>query len=225
MATTKKTCGKEKALSKGDNMLQNFYPGILNPSEVIGGAIAIYENAWPDSDKLIPLIEEQAADPYSNMSWNRAETVGQGIYQNARTNLHMGITYSAECGNVFAQSLHNQFYMTILAATSSYCPYFGISELYPEGYGLLRYENSQEYKGHSDGNASSGRCVSVLCYLNEDYIGGELEFEHFRVKIKPEKGMLILFPSNYPYKHIAHPVTEGIKYAMVTWMHDSPIRK
>jgi hypothetical protein len=32
--------------------------------------------------------------------------------------------------------------------------------------------------------------------------------------------MLILFPSNYAYSHIAHPITNGTKYAMVTWIKD-----
>jgi predicted 2-oxoglutarate/Fe(II)-dependent dioxygenase YbiX len=36
--------------------------------------------------------------------------------------------------------------------------------------------------------------------------------------------MLILFPSNYAYSHIAHPVTSGTKYAMVTWIRDREIR-
>ena len=35
-----------------------------------------------------------------------------------------------------------------------------------------------------------------------------------------QTGMLLLFPSNYPYAHIAHHVTSGTKYAIVTWLHD-----
>ena len=34
------------------------------------------------------------------------------------------------------------------------------------------------------------------------------------------EGMVILFPSNYAYRHIAHPVTSGTKYAIVTWIKD-----
>ena len=32
--------------------------------------------------------------------------------------------------------------------------------------------------------------------------------------------MLILFPSSYPYMHIAHPVTKGTKYNLVTWLRE-----
>jgi predicted 2-oxoglutarate/Fe(II)-dependent dioxygenase YbiX len=68
-----------------------------------------------------------------------------------------------------------------------------------------------------------GRALSAICYLNDDYEGGEIEFPEFKVKIKPEAGMLILFPSNFAYKHTAYPVTKGTKYALVTWIHDRPL--
>ena len=89
---------------------------------------------------------------------------------------------------------------------------------------MLKYPISTEYKQHYDGSTSSGRSISAIVYLNDDYKGGEIEFPNFNVKIKPESGMLILFPSNYAYTHIAHPVTSGTKYAIVTWIHDRPIQ-
>lgn len=205
-------------------MINSFYPGVVEPSEVVGGCIEIYENLWPDPYKTIENVEAECCDPYSSMSWSKAETVGQGIYQNARTNMNLGITYSAECGNILAQSIHNQFYTMLLATTSGYCSRYSVKQLKHEWYNLLRYEDNQRYNGHNDGDTSSGRAVSAICYLNDDYEGGEIEFEFFKLKIKPESGMLILFPSNFPYKHIAHPVTKGVKYAMVTWMHDEGVK-
>jgi predicted 2-oxoglutarate/Fe(II)-dependent dioxygenase YbiX len=88
---------------------------------------------------------------------------------------------------------------------------------------MLRYRGGQEYKAHFDGTTGSGRSVSAIVYLNNDYEGGHVEFTNFGVKIKPEPGMLLLFPSNYAYTHIAHPVTDGTKYAIVTWLHDRPL--
>jgi len=36
--------------------------------------------------------------------------------------------------------------------------------------------------------------------------------------------MLIIFPSNYAYRHVAHPILSGTKYAMATWVtDDTPI--
>ena len=88
---------------------------------------------------------------------------------------------------------------------------------------MMTYNNLTEYKKHYDGGTILGRAISAICYLNDDYEGGEIEFPNFKIKIKPESGMLILFPSNYAYSHIAHPVTSGTKYAIVTWIHDRPV--
>ena len=47
--------------------------------------------------------------------------------------------------------------------------------------------------------------------------GGNLEFPNFSTEVEIKDGMVILFPSNFPYIHIAHPVKKGIKYSLVTW--------
>ena len=81
-------------------------------------------------------------------------------------------------------------------------------------------KNKIEHIVIDGGSTDVSRQVSCVCYLNDDYQGGELEFPNFKVKIKPEQGMLILFPSSFPYLHIAHPITQGIKYTLVTWLRD-----
>jgi len=122
------------------------------------------------------------------------------------------------------KDVHNQMYFLLLATTLPYASRHGIEEqLFHEPYNLLKYRNGQEYKTHYDGSTSMGRALSAICYLNDDYEGGEIEFPEFKVKIKPEAGMLILFPSNFAYKHTAYPVTSGTKYALVTWLHDRPL--
>jgi predicted 2-oxoglutarate/Fe(II)-dependent dioxygenase YbiX len=122
------------------------------------------------------------------------------------------------------KDVHNQMYFMLLAALGPYANKYGIKEqLHHEHYNILKYKQGQEYKAHYDGGSSLHRAVSAICYLNGDFEGGEIEFPNFNIKIKPEPGMLILFPSNYAYAHIAHPVTAGTKYALVTWIHDQPI--
>ena len=123
--------------------------------------------------------------------------------------------------NKLLQNVHNQMNLLLLAATNSYSKRYGINEgFWHEGYNLLKYSQGQQYQAHYDGGTGVGRVVSAIIYLNSDYDGGHLEFPNFKIKIKPEPGMLILFPSNYAYKHVAHPVTGGTKYALVTWIKD-----
>jgi len=54
--------------------------------------------------------------------------------------------------------------------------------------------------------------LSIVLYLNDDYTGGELYFKNQDIKIKPEAGSLIAFPSTDPYFHESLTVTSGIKY-------------
>jgi len=203
-------------------MINGVFPGILQPNHIVGGCIAIYENAWPNPLDTIKKIEDDCADPNTSSSWLSAETIGEGTQQNARTNLNIGVTHHAQNQkNVTMQNIHNQYYMLLLAATQSYVNQFNIHEaLYHEGYNILKYSDGQQYSAHYDGGTDTSRAISALIYLNDDFEGGETEFINFDLKIKPQKGMLILFPSNFAYSHVAHPVTSGTKYALVTWILD-----
>jgi|TARA_B110000977_G_scaffold22713_1_gene27386 predicted 2-oxoglutarate/Fe(II)-dependent dioxygenase YbiX len=203
-------------------MINGFFPGELQPSTIIAGCINVYENAWPTPQKTIADIEDECANPESAVAWFKAETIGAGTFQSARTNLNMGITDLAlQQNNQLMQNVHNQFNMMLLASTQSYAQRYDIHDpLMHEPYNILKYSGGQEYKAHYDGGSTTSRAISAIVYLNNDYNGGELEFPNFGIKIKPEPGMLVLFPSNFAYSHIAHPVTDGTKYALVTWIRD-----
>jgi len=86
-----------------------------------------------------------------------------------------------------------------------------------EGFRVIRYQNKAEYRIHHDHSEHNARALSYVAFLNDDFEGGQLEFPYFDLTVKPEAGKVILFPSNFPYSHIAHPVQDGSKYSMVTW--------
>jgi predicted 2-oxoglutarate/Fe(II)-dependent dioxygenase YbiX len=203
-------------------LVNNLFPGHIEPDTVVGGCIDIFENAWPNWDETIQAVEQQVKNTDSGVYWERAETMNLGPFQNHRTNQVMEISHLANVAeNKLLQNVHNQMNLLLLAATNSYSQRYGINEgFWHEGYNLLKYSQGQQYQAHYDGGTGVGRVVSAIIYLNSDYEGGHLEFPNFKIKIKPEPGMLILFPSNYAYKHVAHPVTNGTKYALVTWIKD-----
>lgn len=202
--------------------INGFFLGELMPSATIAGCIDIFEKAWPNPELAIKMAEDACQEADSDIFWARAPTLDEGQNQNSRTNKLLPITLLANLtNNASLQNIHNQFNMLLLASTVPYVQRYAIQEnLWHEPYGLLKYQEGEEYKQHYDGGTSIGRAVSALVYLNNDYEGGEIEFPNFGVKIKPQAGMLILFPSNYAYSHIAHPVTKGTKYCMVTWLRD-----
>lgn len=197
------------------------------PTEVVAGCIEIFENAWPlDVQNTINSIEQECSNLDGGISWQRAGTIGSGGYQNIRTNLLMDITYLSDItNNNTIQTINNVFYSLLLSASNSYALRFNIQEqFFHENYQLLKYREKEKYDAHYDGGTNLGRCISAICYLNDNYEGGELEFTNFNIKIKPKAGSLILFPSNYAYRHVAHPITLGTKYALVTWINDRIVK-
>lgn len=203
-------------------LVNGFFTGELKPSTTVAGCIDIYENAWPTPHETINMVENQISDTTTDAYWEKATTIGLGKHQDIRTNKHLGVTQFGRINNdpVF-QNVHNQFNLLLLAATIPYNRRYQISEpFWHEDYNLLKYTGDQQYHRHYDGSTRSGRVLSAICYLNDNYEGGELEFPNFGIKIKPQAGMLLLFPSNYAYAHIAHPVISGLKYALVTWIRD-----
>jgi Rps23 Pro-64 3,4-dihydroxylase Tpa1-like proline 4-hydroxylase len=200
----------------------------IQPTNIYAGCIAEYENIWDQekTKKYIEDIESAIDNRESGIIFNKAVSFNHGdpnnlYYNEHRTNYNLGLTDSAKVNESF-RIIHNDFYLKSLAALSSYCSIFDIKEeiKFVEQINLLRYQGGQHYDAHYDGGTTTGRSVSPILYINEDYSGGELEFVNFNLKIKPKSGSLYLFPSNYAYRHIAHPVTSGTKYAIVTWLHD-----
>ena len=93
---------------------------------------------------------------------------------------------------------------------------------------FLGYPVGGHYEGHNDCESfdfetrqwkkTMNRDVSFLFYLNSEFGGGELEFYELGLTIKPQKGMMIVFPSYKEFAHKVHPVTWGHRYSLVSWV-------
>ena len=85
---------------------------------------------------------------------------------------------------------------------------------------ILKYVSSGHLPAHQDQGIST-RVLSSVMYLNDDYDGGEIEFMHSGVKIRPDAGSIIFFPSNFLYVHEVHPINNGTRYSLPFWYHNS----
>lgn len=203
-------------------------PQAIHPTKIHAGAIAEYSDVWDDRkiNYWIDVVERLHNDPTSKVKFQRAEVFDEGrlVESKIRTNSNLFVTESGFNGIEEMRILNNEFLDLVDSAVKSYKDILGIKEntYYNEGFNLLRYEGGEHYDAHYDGPTGSGRSISPILYINDDYEGGELEFVHFDLKIKPKRGTLYLFPASYPYTHIAHSVESGTKYAIVTWLHDRP---
>lgn len=85
------------------------------------------------------------------------------------------------------------------------------------GTHIVRYSPGGFYVTHADaGEDLMNRYFTVLCYLNEDFDGGQTSFPSLGWRITPKKGMAVIFPSTY--LHRAEPVMTGQKYILISWL-------
>ena len=85
------------------------------------------------------------------------------------------------------------------------------------GTHLVRYGAADHYVPHQDtGPGFEYRYLSVVCYLNDDFTGGQTSFPGFDYAAKPETGKAIIFPSDY--LHCSEPVISGEKFVFVSWV-------
>lgn len=218
------------------DMINGLFYEVIKPSKTLAGCIDVYENVWKNPLQTIADVEKQCSDSNNNLDWSKAAILNHedntpNYDQKIRTNYDLGITYQSKLENYLAQQIHNQMYTLLLATTIDYNKRYGLdfniekSVLWHEDYNMLKYSFGQEFHSHFDGGTDSGRYLSAVLYLNDNYEGGQIEFVNFNITIKPTAGTLLLFPSNYAYRHKAHPVTSGTKYAIVTWLHDRPLQQ
>ena len=88
---------------------------------------------------------------------------------------------------------------------------------YPVGGHYIEHNDSENFE-NGEWKRVAPRDISILFYLNDNYTGGELEFTQLGLTIKPQKGMMIAFPSYKEFAHKVHPVTSGVRYSLVTWL-------
>ena len=109
-------------------------------------------------------------------------------------------------------------------------PFFGLEINESEVPQLLSYGVGGHYQPHIDAESlwkapdgemiwkkSTDRDISMVFYLNDGYEGGDFLFPELGVRVRPEPGMLVAFPSTYQYHHGVEPVRKGMRYSMVCW--------
>jgi|SRR5579872_89840 len=87
---------------------------------------------------------------------------------------------------------------------------------------LVRYAPGGKYVDHRDGPTPGAqrRVLSLVCYLNDRFGGGETIFSELSVSVSPLTGTVIVFPPEY--LHRADPVQSGKKYVITAWYHATP---
>ena len=172
-------------------------------------------NALPDAlcDDMIRRFEEHSDDQYQGR-------IGQTASQDSSVKKTTDLVVS---GKEHWKDVDNNLFRSLGIAIKEFreaYPYFK-GPFKDIGYGIQRYNPGEYYHWHIDGGSHdfSQRQLVALWYLNDvPGPGGETEFLFQDVKIKPEKGKLVLFPPFWTHEHRAVTLNEGVKYIATTWI-------
>ena len=87
---------------------------------------------------------------------------------------------------------------------------------------IVRYQVGGRYVEHRDSPApgATPRALSLVCYLNDDFMGGATTFNEPDIAISPRSGVTAVFPPEF--LHGAQAVTAGTKYVITAWYHVPP---
>lgn len=117
-------------------------------------------------------------------------------------------------------------YLTYLqASVHSYVEKYPFSNYYlpwtvVENFHIQHYLPGNSFNAwHTERGVSNTmyRHLVFMTYLNDVNQGGETEFLHQQIKIKPEKGLTLIWPSDWTFTHRGLPAFNENKFIITGW--------
>ena len=195
---------------------------ILNGIEVINLAygINLYKNVFTKNQGLdiISRLENTIKEDNS-FTWNGAQVNDKEDINDLRNCLDL--KYRREHLGKFLEfnqnlfDIHKEVEDSLDICLRDYESFWHLQMNYKEAFNFVKYLPGEYFKVHGDHGPYYSCTVSAVVYLNDDYTGGEIDFPRHKVKIKPDAGDIVLFPSNFVYEHASCEVFDGTKYSVV----------
>ncbi len=88
---------------------------------------------------------------------------------------------------------------------------WGNVQKYPIGGGY------HTWHGERSGISTAHRHLVYMTYLNDVTDGGETEFMYQKLKIKPKKGLTLIWPADWTHTHRGIPSMTQVKYIATGW--------
>jgi len=165
-------------------------------------------------DNMIERFEQHADDQYQGRAGS-----GQLLNDSLKKTTDLIVS-----GKPHWKDVDNNLFRSLAMALNEFrdaFPYFANMQRFQDmGYNLQRYQAGEYYHWHVDADnlQLASRQLVALWYLNDVDHGGETEFLHQGVKVRPQQGKLVLFPPFWTHEHRAVTVEQGVKYIATTWI-------
>lgn len=188
--------------------------------EDLGNNILVYKNVIGDNLNILKEIE------YIQRTYGQdytQATMNDGKYDESLRSCKVFSLYSEKDSDVGCRNskknLNRKIDMYLSKFILDFVSKTNIKIKEREAWEILRYEKDQSVTWHSDDGEPHPSKISFVYYINDDYLGGEIQFkDQFNsVPIKPDKDSLIIFPSSIEYIHRVLPVSEGTKYSVISF--------
>jgi len=185
-----------------------FIPNFLDNN------ICYFTNALSEPQKLVEFIENTENTPEVH------DIIGPWIPWQAHGHEHLyGLRKKVNAGNTTVIDPRSLYIINSIYSGMKFCGdmYAKMKNIEGEctmskNFVINKYDTGMDMGQHVDWNESNPSLrYSFVVYLNDDYEGGEIYFKNQNIKLKPEAGSIILFPSKEPYQHGSMPITSGNK--------------
>jgi len=183
--------------------------------------INLYRNAIKKEDclNIIDSVENAIGSGAENLVWSGAQVNDMANVEIVRNCVDLKFKREQLGTSLpFDQGLfdsHKKVEDSLDECLRHYESLWHLTMHYKEAFNFVKYLPGKYFKIHGDHGPYYTCTISAVVYLNDNYEGGEIEFTRQGLKVKPEAGDIILFPSNFVYEHASCEVFEGIKYSVV----------
>lgn len=188
-----KSCLKEHDINQSNNFIAGWY---LNNMSIC--------------DEIIKFHESQPAVPGS--------TSGGGVNESIKKSFDVALD-NQDLMNRYIAELQSccELYIKKYKACNEYAPWRLI--VFPN---IQKYEpNGGFYSWHCERTNNrepfTSRHLVYMTYLNDVHDQGETEFFHQELKIKPEKGLTLIWPADWTFTHRGIPSPTETKYIVTGW--------
>jgi len=178
--------------------------------------IGFYENKFPDRlcDSLINLFNEIEKEQCSYIQ--RENSLLRDDFGVNLSHFLIGDKFTSKCNelihNSFAEYADNY---SILKKCSIFNPALKLQKTISGG----GFYNWHCEHGYYTNDLDKDRLLVWMVYLNDDYEGGETEFNYLSKRVEPKKGTLLIWPTGFTHTHRGGMVVSGKKYILTGWIH------
>jgi hypothetical protein len=149
------------------------------------------------------------------------------IFKNGQSIVDQNEKLSVDCNLLENIDLANKYALQLQAVCDKYIkkyPYcnegakWGIAEninvqWYPKNGGYFKYH----YERNCGEGIVGSRHLVFMTYLNDINDDGETEFLHQNIKIKPKKGLTVIFPADWTFTHRGIASSTEEKFIVTGW--------